>query len=102
MEKNKNMFIVVWLIGVFVVAFLITEVYYRYIQRCKQQQRERIDAKIADKLIEHDIGNLKIESIDFVAKGALQMRGSWRLAQGNILTYITFKRLRDEEYKKML
>lgn len=98
--------IVIWVITVISISLLLGECYYRYLNK-KKAVHNTIIAKITDsdandELIEHKTENFYMGSYGMISRRKLQMRGSWRLAKDNTMSYLFFKRERDNEYKKML
>ena len=96
--------IVIWIIAVICISLLLGECYYRYLSKKKADHNTKIVriSNSIDDSIEYNMENLCIESSDMIARSKLQMRGSWRLAKDNTMSYLYFKRERDNEYKKML
>lgn len=98
------MIIVVWLVVIICSVVIIGEIKYRYFDI---KEIERGDKSFERKWTESvDIGmdELSMEHIDedFVPSQALAMRGSWRLAQNQVMGAKTFSQLRQEEYSKKL
>ena len=98
------MIIGIWLIAIVCSIVIIGEIKYRYFDK---KEIERGDKSFSRKWTESgdvDMDELSMEYIDndFVASQALAMRGSWRLAQSQVMGVKTFSQLRQEEYSKKL
>ena len=96
--------IVIWMLVVICISLFFGECYYRYLRK-----KELIQKKIFDNIsnsinesTEYDLDDLEIEAPITISRDKLQMRGSWRLAQDQIMTYPYFRQERDNEYKKKL
>ena len=95
-------FIICWLVIILVFSIVVGEIIYR---KSKNNIINNGNVSIhedAESCSDISLKNLSIEELDFVSSVDLAARGSWRLAQNNVMSYETFKALRDEEYAKRL
>lgn len=97
------MVIGIWIIICICVVVILGEVKYRYDQREKVREskvaskdwHDNVDADLHGLLIEHP-------NNEFVSSQVLAMRGSWRLAQNQVMEKEIFSILREDEYSKKL
>lgn len=98
------MIIGIWVTICICVVLILGEVKYR----CSDQREKVKESKMTSKdwkdNMDADLDRLFIErpNNEFVSSQALAMRGSWRLAQNQVMERETFSVLREEEYTKKL
>lgn len=94
---------VMWLASVLISIICIGEIRYRKSQSVERSRVEYLD-NLIDSDEEREFGTLKIERAtnNFVSTQSLSRRGSWRVAQNNVLGSYTFEAMRDQEYSKKL
>ena len=98
------MIIGIWLVTIVCLAVCIGEIRYRYLKNCKKNQKKTIFDKEWEESIDIDVPNLSMEQSngEFVSSVSLSRRGSWRVAQNQVMGLETFEKLRSIEYSKML
>ena len=98
------MIIGVWLITIICAVIIAGEIKYRCFDKKDLLKDNTAFNKKWTESIDTDTDELSMESVgeDFVNSQALAMRGSWRLAQNQVMGMKTFVQLRQEEYSKKL
>ena len=98
------MIIGIWVIAI--VSFIIIggEMRYRYSLKFKKSNMNKVLRNDWKDNIDTDLERLSTEHSkgDFVSLRVLAMRGSWRLAQEQVLGLSSFEELKHTEYGKML
>lgn len=98
------MIIGIWILAITCLVIVLGEIKYRYFDKreviienkeVSKDWKDNIDTDIDELFMEHANG-------DFVSSRSLAMRGSWRLAQNQVIGIQTFEAMRAEEYGKML
>lgn len=100
------MIIIFWLTILFAVIVVAGELTYRYFNLHKEYKMHcSIPQRYEDAI---DMGmdslTITIESVpdELIPTQRLAMRGSWRLAQNQIMNNTTFSMLKKDEYNKFL
>ena len=98
------MIIGVWLATIICSAIIIGEIKYRYFDKKEMEKEIKSFRKEWTESVDIDMDGLSMEQTDgdFVSSRVLAMRGSWRLAQNQVMGIKTFIRLRQEEYTRKL
>lgn len=98
------MIIGIWLLTIICLAVCIGELRYRYLKNCKKNQKKNIFNKEWEESIDIEVPKLSMEQANsgFVSSVSLSRRGSWRIAQNQVMGLETFEKLRAIEYSKML
>lgn len=98
------MIIGVWLAAIVCSIVVIGEIKYRYFDKKEIKRGDKSFSRKWTESVDVDMDELSMEHIDndFVPSQALAMRGSWRLAQNQVMGVKTFNQLSREEYGKKL
>ena len=98
------MIIGVWLIAIICSIIIIGEIKYHYFDKKEIERGDKSFSRKWTESVDIDMDELSMEHIydDFVSSQALAMRGSWRLAQNQVMGVKTFSQLKQEEYSKKL
>ena len=98
------MIIGVWLVVIICFIVIIGEIKYRYFDKKEIKRSDRSFSRKWTESVDIDMDELSAEHIDndFVPLQVLAMRGSWRLAQNQMMEVKTFSRLRQNEYSRKL
>lgn len=98
------MVIGVWLVTIICFVIIIGEIKYRYFDKKETARSEKAFSRQWMESVDIDMDQLSMEYVEngFVSSQALAMRGSWRLAQNQVMGAKTFNQLRQEEYSKKL
>lgn len=98
------MIILIWLLIILVLTIIIGEARYRKLSKNLGTGLQTINSMNWKESVDVDLCKMNMEYIkdDFVNSTALAMRGSWRLAQENVMGEKTFVELRNDEYSKRL
>ena len=98
------MIIGVWLVVIICSIVIIGEIKYRYFDKKEIERSDKSFSRKWTESVDVDMDELSMEHIDndFVPSQVLAMRGSWRLAQNQVMGVKTFNQLRQEEYSKKL
>ncbi|MBQ7718765.1 MAG: hypothetical protein IJT38_05640 [Clostridia bacterium] len=93
-------FIILWIAGLILISIVVAELLSQFVLKfhCK---KTTLDLSIDDD-IDKNFGNMRIENYTFAPMSSLQKRGSWRIAQDQVLCYDDYKSLEAEEYRKYL
>lgn len=96
--------IILWVISMITLIIIMGEVRYRrsYIEQTSHKNVTISNSWKDD--IDNNIEQLNIERLDsdFVSRNTLAMRGSWRLAQNQVIDNKTLSALLEEEYSQRL
>lgn len=97
------MVIIVWISTIVVLAVIMGEIKYHYLQAERREKNKRISDIYADEDAA-DFSKLSIEQVnnEFVSIQSLSKRGSWRLHQDKTLDADMYEKLRAIEYSKAL
>ncbi len=98
------MIIIFWLTILFAVIVVAGELTYRYFNLHKEYKMHCSIPQRYEDAIDMDMDSLIIESVpdELIPTQRLAMRGSWRLAQNQIMNNTTFSMLKKDEYNKFL
>lgn len=98
------MIIGVWLVVIICFIVIIGEIKYRYFDKKEIERSDRSFRRKWTESVDIDMDELSAEHIDndFVPSQVLAMRGSWRLAQNQVMGVKTFSQLRQDEYSRKL
>lgn len=98
------MVIGIWITICICVVVILGEVKYRYSDQREKVKENRAASKDWKDNIDADLDSLFIErpNNEFISSQLLAMRGSWRLAQNQLMDKEIFSVLREEEYTKKL
>ncbi len=98
------MVIGIWIIMCICVVVILGEVKYHCLDQRKKARESEMAFKDWKDNMDTDLGGLFIENpnSEFVSSKVLAIRGSWRLAQNQVMERENFNILRDEEYTKKL
>ncbi len=98
------MIIGIWGLIVVCIIIIMGEIKYRCFDRKEVLRENKIVSKDWKDNVDSDMDKLSIEHTndEFVSSQVLAMRGSWRLAQNQVMGTQAFSLLRTEEYVKML
>lgn len=98
------MVIGIWVIICIGVVAILGEVEYRYLSQKEKPSETKATSKDWKDNMDADLDGLFIEcpNNEFVSSRALAMRGSWRLAQNQVMESEIFSVLREREYAKKL
>lgn len=101
---NEISVILIWLTTLVTLAIFIGECSYRSTQKNKKVRKQKIKELDLVEDIDMDFTELSIEQTEdgFVSLVTLSRRGSWRIAQNQVMGKISFEKLRDIEYSKSL
>lgn len=93
-----------WILMLLVIVVAIGEVRYRYLRKSYNKIENEIFNRTCEDNVDVDLERLSMECVgdDFVSSQRLAMRGSWRLAQNQMIGLENFNNLKNEEYRKML
>lgn len=98
------MIIGIWILTITFIVIVLGEAKYRFFDKkevtignkeVSKDWKENMDTDLDELSMEHANG-------EFVPSRSLAMRGSWRLAQNQVMEIRTFDTIRAEEYSKML
>lgn len=98
------MVIAIWAILMLVMIIICGELRYRFLDRKETLIKNKYMSRTWRENVNIDINRLSMEQTedDFVSSRVLAMRGSWRLAQNQVMGLKSFNDLKREEYKKKL
>lgn len=98
------MIIGIWILVVTCLVITIGEIKYRCFDKKEVLRENKAVSKEWKDNVDTDMDKFMMEHTndEFVSSKALAMRGSWRLAQNQIMGAQTFSVLRTDEYAKML
>lgn len=98
------MVIGIWIIICICVVLILGEIKYRYLDQREKDKESKATSKDWKDNMDADLDRLFIEcpNNEFVSSQVLAMRGSWRLAQNQVMERETFSVLREKEYIKKL
>lgn len=98
------MIIGIWIIVCTCVVVILGEIKYRYVDQREKVRESKAVSKDWKDNMDADLDRLFIEhpNNEFVSSQALAMRGSWRLAQNQVMEREIFSVLCEEEYAKKL
>jgi hypothetical protein len=98
------MVIGVWFLIVLSIVIICGEIKYRYFDKQREIRKNHMVSDDWKDSIDIDMDYLSMEhaSNEFVHSQSLAMRGSWRLAQDQVMGEQSFRMLATEEYTKML
>lgn len=98
------MIIGIWIATVIFVVIVFGEIKYRLFDKKEAKVENKEFAKTWEDSMDMDFDELSMECVnnEFVSSQSLAMRGSWRLAQNQVIGTRTFDEIRKEEYRKML
>ena len=98
------MIIGIWILMVIFLVIVFGEIKYHYFDKSKNLKENKIVCRDWEDHVDTDMDKLSMEQTDdeFVSTHALAMRGSWRLAQNQVMGRKSFHMLRSQEYNKML
>ena len=93
-----------WVIALICLIVIMGEVKYRHFDKKGLGRGDRIFGQKWTESVDVDMDELSMEYIDhdFVHAQTLAMRGSWRLAQNQVMGLKTFSQLKQEEYSKKM
>lgn len=98
------MIIGIWMIITTCIVIIVGEIKYRCFDKkeviientkVSKDWRDNMDTDMSKLSMEYANG-------EFISSQSLAMRGSWRLAQNQVIGIQTFDVMREEEYGKML
>ena len=98
------MIIGVWLAVIICSVIVIGEIKYCCFDKKEIERGNKSFSRDWTEDVDADMDELSMEHIDndFVSSRTLAMRGSWRLAQNQVMGVKTFNQLRQEEFSKKL
>lgn len=98
------MVVVIWCLGIISLGIIIGEIKYRYSEKDALIKKNTSISKGWEEDVDRDIDDLSIEytSNNKVQHQILAMRGSWRIAQKQIMESQSFYTILDREYRKKL
>lgn len=98
------MIIGIWVLIVTCMVIIMGEIKYRCFDKKEVSRENKVVSKDWKDNVDTDMDKLSMEQTndEFVSSQILAMRGSWRLAQNQVMGKSTFSVLRTEEYEKML
>ena len=98
------MMIGIWILTVISIIIVFGEIKYRFFEKREiitgnkevfKDWKENMDKDLDELSMEHASGK-------FVSSRSLAMRGSWRVAQNQVMEIPMFDAIKAEEYRKML
>ena len=94
----------IWVTMIICIVVVLGEIKYRCFEKKRLLKDNTAVSKDWKDNVDTDMDKLSMEYTDdeFVSSQALAMRGSWRLAQNQVMGGKAFSVLRAEEYAKML
>lgn len=98
------MIIGIWVVTIICIIIVLGEIKYRYFDKKNVIRESKAISKDWTDNIDTDMDKLSMEHTngEFVASQTLAMRGSWRLAQNQVMGKQTFHMLLADEYSKKL
>ena len=98
------MVIGIWIAVIVCIIIIFGEIKYRCFDKKDVLRESNIVSRDWKDNVDADMDKLTMEDTndEFVSSQTLAMRGSWRLAQNQVMGKQTFSSLRTEEYAKML
>lgn len=98
------MIIGIWIVLIITIVIIGGELRYRCSLKEKQRDMSNVGREGWKNNIDVDLERLSTERLkgDYVPSKVLAMRGSWRLAQEQVLELSSFEELKCIEYGKML
>lgn len=98
------MIIGIWVLIVTCIVIIMGEIKYRCFDRKEVLRGNKVVSKDWKDNVDTDMDKLSMEHTndEFVSSQVLAMRGSWRLAQNQVMSTQAFSVLRTEEYAKRL
>lgn len=98
------MIIGIWIATLFVIIVIVGEIKYRLTDRKGMTTIKQALNRAWMESVDIDIDKLSIEQVPFdsVSMQKLAMRGSWRVAQNQVMGQEHFEMLCKEEYAKKL
>ena len=98
------MVIGIWIAVIVCIILILGEIKYRCFDKKDVLRESNIVFRDWKDNVDADMDKLTMEDTndEFVSSQTLAMRGSWRLAQNQVMGKQAFSSLRTEEYAKML
>lgn len=98
------MIIGIWILTVACIVIVFGEIKYRFFDKKEVLRENKAVSKDWKDNIDTDMDKLSMEHTndELVSSQVLAMRGSWRLAQNQVMGARTFSMLRAEEYTRRL
>ncbi len=98
------MIIGIWIVIMISAVIVAGEIKYRFFDKKEVVLEHKKISKDWEDNIDTDLDGLSMEYAngEFVSSQSLAMRGSWRLAQDQVMGNQTFDKMRTEEYGRML
>lgn len=101
---EKILLVLVWFSFIFVISYILAIINIKSQKKKKAEKHKVLKEKYKNKenSVEQNMYNLKIESPSIIPTRVLQTRGSWRLAQNSVMSYKTFRKQVELEYREKL
>lgn len=98
------MIIGIWIIVIICIVIIFGEIRYHFVDTKETLRENKAVSKDWKDNIDTDMDKLSMEHTDneFVSSRVLAMRGSWRLAQNQVMDTKNFSVSSSKEYSKML
>lgn len=99
--------IIIWGICIIVFGILLGEYQYKNLHKNRVSRRENIERTAGKEWkdsVDYDIELLELETVsyDMIPHHMIERRGSWRIAQNQMIDLRKFQEERNIEYSKML